>query len=384
MLTILGDSTGNETFEWVYLTAQWLAAKYPAYTVTHRLWNDTNQNYDAATTIQTGTGSKTLAIYNASTPGKYSDYSLPILAAQIPVTPHAVIISYGYNSTATTARTAQYPLVRAIRESFPFAAIVVTAQASRISSDSDYANNLLRQQSNIDLAASEGLGLINVLQAFLDNPTYAADWLQGDGLHPNTAGMLVWRDEVIKQFRDDAASLPLGPRSDNSSQLWIPASQFVLKSGSPSRVDTHDLGPYWSFPNAGTSIIHAQAAAPPSWDAVKFYAKWIQVANSGFTGSNNKIITQTSVRGFAAPGYNTAPSTAALSALTSSQGAVSLLANNVTNAAQVKTSYLGYANLIGASFGNVFALEVKRLGDDALDTDADAWLLLGVMALRQS
>lgn len=54
-LAVLGDSTGNDTFEWVYLTAQNLAAKYPAHTVQHRLWNDTNQNYDAATTIQTGT-----------------------------------------------------------------------------------------------------------------------------------------------------------------------------------------------------------------------------------------------------------------------------------------------------------------------------------------
>jgi hypothetical protein len=51
---VLTDSTGNETTEWPYLTAQWLATKYPAYTVNHILWDDTAQDYQAPNVIQTG------------------------------------------------------------------------------------------------------------------------------------------------------------------------------------------------------------------------------------------------------------------------------------------------------------------------------------------
>lgn len=54
-LLVIGDSTGNGTDEWVYLLGQWLAARYPAYTVAHRLYNDTSQSWDPATIIATGT-----------------------------------------------------------------------------------------------------------------------------------------------------------------------------------------------------------------------------------------------------------------------------------------------------------------------------------------
>jgi hypothetical protein len=52
---ILGDSTANGTNEWFYTWAQWLAAQYPGRTVLHQLWNDTTQQYDLPTVIQTGT-----------------------------------------------------------------------------------------------------------------------------------------------------------------------------------------------------------------------------------------------------------------------------------------------------------------------------------------
>ncbi len=53
-MVLVGDSTGNNTDEWFYLFAQWLADRYPNYTVEHRLWNDTNKCYDRPTNIQTG------------------------------------------------------------------------------------------------------------------------------------------------------------------------------------------------------------------------------------------------------------------------------------------------------------------------------------------
>jgi len=46
-ILVQGDSTGNDENEWPYLIAQWLAAKFPAYSFNYRRWNDTNQNYDS-------------------------------------------------------------------------------------------------------------------------------------------------------------------------------------------------------------------------------------------------------------------------------------------------------------------------------------------------
>lgn len=51
---VMGDSTSNETDEWVYLTAQALAAAFPSHTHSHRFWNDTNQQYDAPSTLAIG------------------------------------------------------------------------------------------------------------------------------------------------------------------------------------------------------------------------------------------------------------------------------------------------------------------------------------------
>lgn len=51
----LGDSTANGTDEWLYLALDRLRLDYPNMRVTHELWNDTTQAYDAATVLQAGT-----------------------------------------------------------------------------------------------------------------------------------------------------------------------------------------------------------------------------------------------------------------------------------------------------------------------------------------
>jgi hypothetical protein len=56
VLTLLGDSTGNENIEWFRKTVNDYSAKYPAFASEYRLWNDTTQSYDAPVTVQSGTG----------------------------------------------------------------------------------------------------------------------------------------------------------------------------------------------------------------------------------------------------------------------------------------------------------------------------------------
>lgn len=61
---VIGDSTGNAPDEWVYLTAQWFATRYPALTVKYHLWNDATQRYDQPTTIQLGAAGERYADFN--------------------------------------------------------------------------------------------------------------------------------------------------------------------------------------------------------------------------------------------------------------------------------------------------------------------------------
>ena len=53
-ISVLGDSTGNGTDEWVYLLSQKLAAAYPAHTVQYHMFSDAAQSYGAPTVIQSG------------------------------------------------------------------------------------------------------------------------------------------------------------------------------------------------------------------------------------------------------------------------------------------------------------------------------------------
>lgn len=50
----LGDSTANGTDEWLYLAADVWRGDFPNMRVTHELWNDTSQAYDAPTVMQAG------------------------------------------------------------------------------------------------------------------------------------------------------------------------------------------------------------------------------------------------------------------------------------------------------------------------------------------
>lgn len=53
-VTVLGDSTGNESNEWFQQAMVALAARFPSYRLTTRSWNDTTQAYDAQVVLRPG------------------------------------------------------------------------------------------------------------------------------------------------------------------------------------------------------------------------------------------------------------------------------------------------------------------------------------------
>lgn len=224
-LAVLGDSTSAGTTRFVYLLSQNLATDFPAYTVKFRAWNDGTQGYDAAVTIQTGSGSKTLTVYNGSTSGQVASYSASRLALQIPATPDLVLVNYGHNETASTNYFPNaYLLQRALVRAFPGVPLVLCAQNAR--ADSEKNNHLIRMRQLYSLAGAEGFGVIDFTRPFLAYPSYATALLNGDLLHPNDATGSPLMATIA--HRTILANSYTAPRTTGQpvTRIWLPCTSF--------------------------------------------------------------------------------------------------------------------------------------------------------------
>ncbi|MEV4991196.1 GDSL-type esterase/lipase family protein [Pseudarthrobacter sp. LMD1-1-1.1] len=242
-LLYVGDSTGNEAGEWIRLHASKLAADWPRWKVLYRLWDDTAQTYGAAETVQAGTGTRTLTIYNASVPG-FSTYSWQAAradAALYSLTPDLIVLSLMHNEQVGIAEPqwfGQYVgLTESLTERLPGADLVCVAQ------NPETANNYQQQRREVvrEVASRKGYGFIDVTQAFLD---YGAD-LTVDGIHPGAVGSQLWADTVHAAFK---LSKKASPRPQQPSTL-TQAGEQLLKNGDFSTF-TGSTPDQWTLTNA--------------------------------------------------------------------------------------------------------------------------------------
>lgn len=220
-MLVLGDSTGNEATEWVYLTAVALAARYPALTVRYRLWNDGGAVYDAPTTIAAGSGAGVLDIYNCSVAGKNTDYYLlPNFATMVPATaPDLVFISQGHNESPAGGLNSQDFRERLLALAETVAAavnadLILIAQNPQAVDQEQQA----RAVEVAQVASLRGYGFVNVYQAFMDTGNITP-LLLGDGVHPSVTGSALWSAEVLKAL---VYTHGVNPRTRQRSSLLSP------------------------------------------------------------------------------------------------------------------------------------------------------------------
>lgn len=215
---IVGDSTGNETTEWVYLTAQWLASQFPEYTVSYRLWDASGDtDYASATVIQTGTGVAneggpfTLAIYNASVAGSTVGYFQGSrFSAAIRKNADLLTISHGHNhgGPLSTDNARQYQRNRYLSfvdeasQANPNAGVVCVMQNPKVDNSSGAPSHEFEWQPQKALlytqaAGWRGWGVVDVMQAFIDYGDWENDLTNADGVHPNSAGSTLWASVFI-------------------------------------------------------------------------------------------------------------------------------------------------------------------------------------------
>lgn len=191
-LTVLGDSTGNEPGEWVYLLGEYIGGKYQR-PVTVYNWDDKASKYDAGTLITQGPGAP-VKIWNGSAPGKNADYSLQHLADLAPSPADLVVINHGHNyQTPATAVQGIKTLILAASRTSENAAFVVTVQNPwKVPTESSTGvQDAIKKEFT-----GPANGLIDVMAAFKENADPAS--LIKDDIHPNALGETLWAETAKK------------------------------------------------------------------------------------------------------------------------------------------------------------------------------------------
>jgi lysophospholipase L1-like esterase len=210
-VVVLGDSTGNERHEWVYLTAQRLARKYPAATVRYSPWGLASGRYLPSTVVHRGTASAVMHVWNASAAGQSSRYHTVRLNRMLPKNTALVLVSHGHNEDKNyTDPAAPYPadaarwrsqyeaLTSAVRAARPSARICVVLQNPKTAPRTTMAE---RNSVYRSVAAARGYGVTDVHATFVSHVGWQVRWMT-DATHPNAAGQRAWAARVDAQVVD--------------------------------------------------------------------------------------------------------------------------------------------------------------------------------------
>ena len=272
-MLLVGDSTGNETTEWFYRLVQALASKYPKWTVTYQLWNDTSGAYDAASTIQTGTGARTLTVYNASVAGATTSFwQAPRFATAVAaLSPDLTLVSLGHNEQAIAAdlwHGRYVGLTEQVATSLPMSPLLLIAQNPAT------ANTYQQQRREVyrEIAAGRGYGFIDVCKAFED---YGTD-LTIDGIHPNTTGSQLWADTVLPAFTYQRGvaprTQPVSPLLQRGDNLLLNGDFSAFTGAAPDNWTLANATAAKDATNYESADINRATGALTSAKAVKFTA----------------------------------------------------------------------------------------------------------------
>lgn len=231
-LLVQGDSTGDATNEWVYLTALWFAEQFPRYTVNYYLWNDGTGDYAAPVILEAGRP-LTLYLYNGSKPGASSSYfngnRKPNVYAGRDF--DLIIRSYGHNNGAGSALqeiiNKEMEGCISIMSDQPQAEIALTLQ--NVDTDLE-AFSATQVKATRIVSQSLGLGIIDVRSAFSWKQITGdlSEWMT-DGVHPNSEGQRVWARIVTDALMNPSKQNSLSNTPMLSAQQSpLPNSRFVM------------------------------------------------------------------------------------------------------------------------------------------------------------
>lgn len=194
-ILVVSDSTGNSVptdptstqGEWPFRLSQWFAEKFPTHTVRIVPWDETGElGYGNPVTIQTGTGSRTLTIYNAAKSGSKPDYFLGSryeVAINKLSTVDMLIVNHGHNLYKDEQQDLiglhLLELTETVLLSHPGIGVVIIGQnPARDTTDND-----IKVRAAKDVCSLRGFGFADVWSEFINRGKISN--LYADSLHPS-------------------------------------------------------------------------------------------------------------------------------------------------------------------------------------------------------
>jgi hypothetical protein len=239
-ILLIGDSTTRIPSSWALQLPGLLGEMFPAYTVVQRLFDGETGGaglaWGAPTTAYTGTGTRTITVWNAGSSGKTWTYQLNSVRRNtiLAVNPDLVFLNHGHNLTNTsisnfTGLEAVSKLaIERIRQQVPSAAVVLFSQNPR----TDFPGNA---EGLADvyrrIAAERGYGFIDVNLAFHLDGRPLTDLVSVN--HPNAEGFAIWVDALRDAFRTqpDAQAIPRSaPSLAEGKRNYLPNGELALGS----------------------------------------------------------------------------------------------------------------------------------------------------------
>lgn len=245
-MLVVGDSTGNDSIEWVDQFCAWAATKWPAYTIRRQLWDNSTKTYATSQDFNTGTSARVFTVWNCSVPGSKlcENFGSPFVSAFVGKDPQLIMINHGYNYPQGVPFYSILGAFSAGTESllreYPDAGVILVAQSPAQANDLQAIN--IRAVK--DYAAMRGFGVADVYSAYMKAGKPSAWYL--DGIHPSQIGGQVWFGEVKPFFLSNRGMSSLGSMFDVPSQNLLLNGDFSSVTGS--------LPDNWTLTNATSAL----------------------------------------------------------------------------------------------------------------------------------
>lgn len=247
-MLVVGDSTGNDTYEWVDLFCAWAAATWPAYTVRRWMWDNTSKTYATSQDFNVGTSARVFNVWNCSVPGSMlsENFGSPYATAFVGKAPSLIVISHGYNYANGTAYYGVFGALSAGVESllreYPFAGVLMVAQSPFRDTD----NQAINIRAVKEYAGLRGFGVADVYSAYLRANKDTALYLP-DGIHPsNPDGGQLWLSEILPHFVSRGGHRGFASTLDQDGVNLLPNGGFDAVTGAVP--DT------WTLTNCTTAV----------------------------------------------------------------------------------------------------------------------------------
>ncbi|MDH3022466.1 SGNH/GDSL hydrolase family protein [Gordonia alkanivorans] len=203
VITVVGDTTSNDEYEWVHLLAGRIATRFGR-SVTVRDWVTEERRYELGRSYGPR-GRAVVTIWNGAASGKDPGYSATHWKTLSPEGADLFLINHGHNkSNPYSLESGVVNLVGLAAKQSPVAFIGVVLQNPRFDSPSRASSqakgvDLLRQYVSSPINQS-GASTIDVFGAFSAAGPGAVDLIDADGFHPNARGQRVWADAVAESL----------------------------------------------------------------------------------------------------------------------------------------------------------------------------------------